>query len=202
MTTGNATAGTGGTTSLDSLRDWIDRTETGTDHVTAMPIAALAATLDLDAVDTRNGAEVPPLWHWMYFAPIARHSELGPDGHPQRGGFLPPVPLPRRMWAGGRLEFRRPLTVGSSIHRQSRIRDVNIKQGRSGALVFVTVDHEISDGGGVAILEQHDIVYRDNPRPDAPAPQGQPAPTDEAFSRHVVPDPVLLFRYSALTFNG
>lgn len=189
-------------TGLDHLRDWIGRTEEHTDRVTATPIAALGATLDLDAVDSKPGAEVPPLWHWLYFIPLARASEIGPDGHPKRGGFLPPVSLPRRMWAGGRLEFRRPLTIGTEITRLSRIRDVSTKAGRSGSLVFVTVDHEISDDRGVAIHEEHDIVYRDNPQPGAAAPKPQPAPTDEAFRREIVPDPVLLFRYSALTFNG
>ncbi|MBX9632948.1 MAG: MaoC family dehydratase N-terminal domain-containing protein [Burkholderiales bacterium] len=189
-------------TGLDHLRDWIGRTEVRTDHVTPTPIAALGATLDLDAVNSNPGAAVPPLWHWLYFLPLARQSTIGADGHPERGGFLPPVPLPRRMWAGGRLEFRRPLVIGADITRISRIRDVSIKTGRSGTLVFVTVDHEISDGEGVAIREEHDIVYRENPQPETPAPQPQPAPVDEAFRREIAPDPVLLFRYSALTFNG
>jgi 3-methylfumaryl-CoA hydratase len=189
-------------TGLDHLRDWIGRTEERTDHAAPTPIAALGATLDLDAVDTNPGAAVPPLWHWLYFLPLARQGEIGADGHPKRGGFLPPVPLPRRMWAGGRLEFRRPLTIGTEITRLSRIRDVSIKTGRSGTLVFVTVDHEISDGAGIAIHEEHDIVYRENPQPGAPAPQPNPAATDEAFHREIAPDPVLLFRYSALTFNG
>lgn len=187
---------------LEHLRDWIGRTETRTDEVTPTPVAALAATLDLDDIENGPGAAVPPLWHWLYFLPLARQSEIGSDGHPRRGGFLPPVPLPRRMWAGGRLEFRRPLVVGAEITRNSRIRDVSIKEGRSGALVFVTVDHEIADANGVAIREEHDIVYRDNPQPGAPAPKPQAAPTDEVFRREIAPDPVLLFRYSALTFNG
>lgn len=187
---------------LDHLRDWIGRTEERVDRITPTPIAALGATLDLDSVDSNPGCEVPPLWHWLYFLPLARQSEIGADGHPKRGAFLPPVPLPRRMWAGGRLEFRRPLTIGAEITRASRIRDVTIKPGRSGTLVFVTVDHEISDDQGVSIHEEHDIVYRENPQPGTPAPQPQPAATDEAFRREIAPDPVLLFRYSALTFNG
>jgi len=187
---------------LDHLRDWIGRSEERRDQVTATPIAALAATLDLDPIETQRGPAVPPLWHWLYFTPLARHSEIGGDGHAKRGGFLPPVPLPRRMWAGGRLEFRRPLKIGEDIVRVSRIRDVTIKEGRTGTLVFVTVGHEISDAGGVAIVEEHDIVYRENPRADAPIQQPYQASADAAFSREIVPDPVLLFRYSALTFNG
>jgi 3-methylfumaryl-CoA hydratase len=154
---------------------------------------------------------VPPLWHWLYFAPLARQSELGPDGHARRGGFLPPVPLPCRMWAGGRFEFRHPLRVGDEITRVSSIVKVDGKTGRSGELVFVTVRHEFSDARGLALTEEHDIVYRDVLPPVSPgagnpagggAPEPQIAATDETFSREIVPDPVLLFRYSALTFNG
>jgi 3-methylfumaryl-CoA hydratase len=187
---------------LNHLRDWVGRSEERTDLITAAPVAALAATLDRDGVDAQPGGEIPPLWHWLYFTPLARQSEIGPDGHAKRGGFLPPVPLPRRMFAGGRFEFRHPLKIGETITRVSRIKDVNIKEGRSGTLVFVTVGHDISSAAGVAVREEHDIVYRENPRPDAAAPKPQPAPTDETFSREIVPDPVLLFRYSALTFNG
>jgi 3-methylfumaryl-CoA hydratase len=187
---------------LHQLRDWVGRTEVRADQVTSAPVAAMAATLDFETFDVSPGAAVPPLWHWLYFTPLARQSEIGPDGHAKRGGFLPPVPLPRRMFAGGRLEFLRPLRVGEEIKRASRIKDVTIKEGRSGTLVFVTVRHEITDAGGAVINEEHDIVYRENPRPDAPAQKPQPAPDGEAFAREIAPDPVLLFRYSALTFNG
>ncbi len=187
---------------LQYLREWIGRTESHSDLITAMPMAALSATLDRGDPEPLPGTDVPPLWHWLYFAPVARASELGPDGHPRRGGFLPPVPLPRRMWAGGRLQFHHPLRVGDEVERLSRIADLNAKQGRSGALAFVTVQHEISNRGGVAITEEHDIVYRDPPSPGAPPARPQPAPGNEEFSREIVPDPVLLFRYSALTFNG
>jgi 3-methylfumaryl-CoA hydratase len=190
------------TANLDRLRDWIGRTEERTDVVTAAPLAALSATLDRDDPAPATGSEVPPLAHWLYFLPAAKHSELGPDGHPKRGGFLPPVPLPRRMWAGGRLTFHSPLRVGDAVTRRSRIADVTIKEGRSGALVFVCVRHEIATARGVALTEEHDIVYRDNPQPGAPAPAPQPAPAQLDFSRDISPDTVLLFRYSALTFNG
>ena len=184
-------------------RDWIGRTERRGDLVTPAPLAMLSATLDRDDPEPVAGSEVPPLWHWLYFLPVARQSGIGPDGHPKRGGFLPPVPQPRRMWAGGRLAFEHPLHVGDEITRSSRIADVNVKEGRSGALVFVTVRHEISDARGVALTEEHDIVYRDNPPPGPqPAAPSQPAPAGEQYSREIVPDPVLLFRYSALTFNG
>ena len=187
---------------LDRLREWIGRTETRVDQVTAAPIAAMSATLDREDAEPKPGTDVPPLWHWMYFMSLARQSDIGPDGHAMRGGFLPPVPLPRRMFAGGRLEFQHPLQVGDLITRTSRIIDVSGKQGRSGELVFVTVRHEFANARGVALAEEHDIVYRENPRPDAPVSKPQPAPAGETFSREIVPDPVLLFRYSALTFNG
>jgi 3-methylfumaryl-CoA hydratase len=128
--------------------------------------------------------------------------EIGADGHPKRGGFLPPVPLPRRMWAGGRLQFAHPIRVGEAVTRRSTITRVDAKQGRSGALVFVTVQHEISNAQGIAVVEEHDIVYRADPEPGALPPTPLPAPTNEDFSRTITPDPVLLFRYSALTFNG
>ncbi|RPH64405.1 MAG: acyl-CoA dehydrogenase [Burkholderiales bacterium] len=184
------------------LQEWIGSTERRADLVTSTPVAALSATLDRDDPEPLPGGDLPPLWHWLYFTPLTRHSELGPDGHARRGGFLPPVPLPRRMWAGGRLEFHHPLRVGDEITRVSRIADVRGKSGRSGSLVFVNVHHAIADSRGVAITEEHDIVYRDNPVPGAPAPAPQPAPAAAAFAREIVPDPVLLFRYSALTFNG
>ena len=186
---------------LQHLRSWIGRSEQRTDTITAAPLAALAAALDRDDPAPATGTAVPPLWHWLYFLPIARQSELGPDGHPRRGGFLPPVELPRRMWAGGRLTFERPLRVGEVATRTSRIDDVTAKDARSGPLVFVTVHHALSTPEGHAISEAHDIVYRGLPAPGSAATP-QRAPTDETFARTVVPDDVLLFRYSALTFNG
>ena len=183
-------------------KEWIGREEGRVDVVTAVPVAALAATLDRDDPAPRTGDQLPPLWHWLYFLPLARQSELGPDGHPKRGGFLPPVTLPRRMWAGGRLDFHQPLRVGDEITRMSRIVDITQKQGRSGALVFVLVRHEISGPGGLAIAEEHDIVYRDDPQPGAPGPVPPTAPDGATWERAVTPDDVLLFRYSALTFNG
>ncbi len=196
---------------LPHLREWLGRSEKRGDLVTAVPLAALSATLDRDDPEPQPGSDVPPLWHWLYFTPLARQSDIGPDGHPRRGGFLPPVALPRRMWAGGRLEFRHPLQVGDEIARTSRIVKVDGKTGRSGELVFVTVRHEVTNARGLALTEEHDIVYRDAPppalpgaqaSPAAPAPAAQAAPTDETFARQIVPDAVLLFRYSALTFNG
>jgi len=188
---------------LDHWRSWTGRTEQRDDVVTAAPLAGWIAMLDrADDPAPGEGTALPPLAHWLYFLPQALQREIGADGHPRRGGFLPPVALPRRMWAGGRLAFHHPLRVGDAVTRRSTIKSVDAKHGRSGALVFVTVLHEVLDAQGVAITEEHDIVYRDHPLPGSPPPPAASAPTDEAYRRAIVPDPVLLFRYSALTFNG
>jgi 3-methylfumaryl-CoA hydratase len=187
---------------LAHWRTWLGRSEQRNDVVTAAPLNAWAATLDRDDPDALPGTGVPPLAHWLFFLPATRQSQIGPDGHPQRGAFLPPVPLPRRMWAGGRLTFHHALQVGETITRTSRIVDVDAKSGRSGALAFVTVRHEITSARGLAITEEHDIVYRDAPASTATPPTAPRAPSDETFGRRIVPDPVLLFRFSALTFNG
>jgi 3-methylfumaryl-CoA hydratase len=187
------------TADAEHLQAWIGRTESAQDQITAAPLRMLRATLDLPA-DAATG-ELPPLWHWLYFLPSARQSEIGPDGHPRRGGFLPPVPLPRRMWAGGELTFSSPLHVGDEVRRVSTIDGVEVKSGRTGPLCFVRVRHEISGPHGLAVREFHDIVYRPEPLAGAPEPAYEAAPPG-AFSQRVVPDDVLLFRYSALTFNG
>ena len=187
---------------IEHLQQWIGRSESRSDIATTTPVQALSATLDRDDPAPQAGDPLPPCWHWLYFLPLHRQSEIGPDGHPQRGGFLPPVALPRRMWAGSRIEFQRPLTLGSRIRRDSRIADVSGKEGRTGPLIFVRVRHEIGDEQGVALIDEHDIVYRDNPKPGDPVPPTQAAPAEHDWSRTICPDDVLLFRYSALTFNG
>ena len=187
---------------LAHLQEWIGKTERYSDTVTAAPYRALSATLDRNDPEPTNGLFLPELWHWLYFLPHAKQSEIGPDGHAQRGGFLPPVPLPRRMWAGSRIKFHAPLLAGQAITRSSKISDVRMKEGRTGPLVFVNVSHEIRAEGQVAISEEHDIVYRDAPGPDDKPVAPTPAPSDAKWSKTITPDDVLLFRYSALTFNG
>ena len=184
---------------IERCREWVGREEERRDVVTAAPLVALSALLDRDDPAPRAGEAAPPLAHWLYFLPRYRQSAAGPDGHAARGEFLPPVPLPRRMWAGSRLEFLRPLVVGAEVARRSRITGVTPKEGRSGALVFVTVRHEVSDAGGLVLTDEHDIVYRGEGG-GVPAPS--PAPAGEAWRREIHPDPLLLFRYSAVTFNG
>ena len=186
------------------LRDWIGRTETVSDVATATPYAALSAVLDRDPERPSPGTVLPSLWHWLYFLPLHRQSEIGPDGHPHRGGFLPPVPLPRRMWAGSQFEFHRPLRIGDRLERTSTIEDVTEKSGRSGPLVFVRVRHEVRQRGAAdnSLTEWHDIVYREAAKAGDPPPKAQAAPDDAVWRKQWVPDDVLLFRYSALTFNG
>jgi 3-methylfumaryl-CoA hydratase len=186
------------------LTKWIGRTESVRDTVGPTPVAALHATLDYPAEPVPAGTPLPPLWHWLYFLPMYRQSELGPDGHAERGGFLPPVPLPRRMWAGGRFAFHSPIRVGDDIVRASTIENVVAKEGRTGPLVFVTVRHEVRINGGPvpALVEHHDIVYRGEKKPDEVEPPPTPAASGAPWQREIVPDDVLLFRYSALTFNG
>jgi 3-methylfumaryl-CoA hydratase len=191
-------------TSLSDLRAWTGRSETVLDQIGATPVKALNATLDHPVLPTDTGSPLPPLWHWLYFLPLHRQSEIGPDGHAKRGGFLPPVPLPRRMWAGSQFEFRSPVRVGDTVERTSTIADVSGKEGRTGKLVFVKVRHEVRCNGAAepAIVEFHDIVYREAKRPGDVEPAPQPAETGAAWQRVIVSDDVLLFRYSALTFNG
>ena len=194
-------------TELD-LQAWIGRSETVIDTIHPTPVAALTATLDHPARAIEVGQPLPPLWHWLYFLPLHRQSDIGEDGHAKRGGFLPPVPLPRRMWAGSQFDFRSPICVGDRVARTSTIADVKVKDGRSGRLVFVKVRHELrcNDAADAALVEFHDIVYREAQqeaqRPGEVQPPPQAAPTGAAWQREIVPDDVLLFRYSALTFNG
>jgi 3-methylfumaryl-CoA hydratase len=199
------------------LTSWIGRSETATDIATAAALNGLAALLDHDAPPW-PADEVVPLGHWLYFLPRIRQSQIDADGHPHRGGFLPPVPLPRRMWAGGRLTFECPIPIGAVLERRSTIADVTLKTGRSGSMVFVTVRHEIAFGGRCAVREEQDIVYREMPAAPAMSaemsgPAADPsrplastgaseAPRPSQWTREVVPDPVQLFRFSALTFNA
>jgi 3-methylfumaryl-CoA hydratase len=187
---------------LDKLKDWIGEKETAVDYVTVPAVHRLAATLDRDDPMPKIGDPLPVGWHAILFPRVVRHAQIGPDGHPQRGDFLPPVPLPRRMFAGKRTTFVNDLRVGDEVQRVSTIKDVTVKQGRSGQMVFVTVKTDISSPRGLAVSEEQDIVYRGEPDPSAPPPTPQPAPAGAAWKNTVTPDPVMLFRYSALTFNG
>jgi 3-methylfumaryl-CoA hydratase len=190
------------TQDLEKLKEWVGQKESDIDYVTVPAVHRLAATLDRDDPRPRMGDPRPAGWHQILFPRVVRHSQIGADGHPQRGDFLPPVPLPRRMFAGKRTTFHADLQVGDTVRRNSVIQEVNIKQGRTGTMVFVTVKTELTSPRGLAITEEQDLVYREAPAPGAPPQPPQPAPGRAVWSRSVTPDPVMLFRYSALTFNG
>lgn len=182
---------------------WVGRTEEAEELIAPAPVQAVAATLDDPTTAFAAGSPLPPLWQWFFFLPRVPQSGLGPDGHPQRGGFMPPIELPRRMFAGARMRFPKPLVIGPPARRRSVIRDVSEKEGRTGKLAFVTVAHVIHQGGEICIEEEQDIVYREPGEPvAAPVPREfAPAPAG-SWTRVITPDPTLLFRFSALTFNA
>ena len=190
------------TQDLEKLKEWIGQTESDIDYVTVPAVHRLAATLDRADPMPKMGDPLPIGWHQILFPRVVRHSQIGADGHPERGDFLPPVPLPRRMFAGKRTTFHADLLVGDAVRRDSVIKDVVIKQGQTGKMVFVTVGTEITGPRGRAITEDHDYVYREAAPGGTPPQPPRPAPGKAVWSRVVTPDPVMLFRYSALTFNG
>jgi 3-methylfumaryl-CoA hydratase len=181
--------------------DWIGREEAHVDVLDARPARLMQSILPT-ADDFTPGTVLPPLWTWLYFHDPARLDALGRDGHAAKGGFLPPVALPRRMWAGGLFEFHGDLRIGDEIERHSKILKVAPKQGRSGPLCFVTVEHLYQRGGKTMWREEHDIVYRADPEPGRRAPAPVPPPVAFSDREEVTPSIVMLFRYSALTFNG
>lgn len=188
------------------IRAWIGRTEQRVDRVSPSRARRLAATLDLEPAEQvgRGLSEhnpLPALWHWLAFLPETPSATLGPDGHPVRGGFLPPVPLERRMWAGARFAFHAPLRIGEAIHRRSEILAVAEKTGASGRLVIVTIGHRLSTESGLAVEEEHDVVYVTIPERFTP-PAPIVAPFNFDWDEGALVDAVRLFRFSALTFNG
>lgn len=184
----------------EQLRSWVGRIVQVSDVLTLEQALRMAALMDLD-VPPADGAELPPLWHWAYFAPHARQSLIDVDGHPVRGDFLPPIALPRRMWAGSRVRFVAPLRIGQPVSRRSEILSVEPKNGKQGRLLFVTIRHVLSNEAGVAIDEEQDIVYREPPT--SSPPPALPAEAKQAeWSDALTPDAVMLFRYSALTYNA
>lgn len=192
---------TGLLTQLPELAGWqpsVAEMETSIDARTATMLAAI-----FDQAPMRDGDELPPSWHWAFFIEPALQRDLGADGHARKGGFLPPIDLPRRMFAGSYIKFHRPLLIGGTYRRASKIASIEMKEGRSGKLAFVKVEHVISDAEGTEHLtEQQDIVYRE---PDGATKKSAPAPMEVkawTWTQDIVTDPVMLFRYSAVTFNG
>lgn len=188
---------------LEYLRTWIGKSRTDEDLISARHARLMAATIDYTATEKIcDGASLPPLWHWIYFLEGVPASELGNDGHPARGGFMPPVPLPNRMWAGGRVEFISPVIIGAFVRKESSVLKVDHKVGRSGDLVFVTVLHEVKTlQGDLLIREEQDIVYKDSAVSGHNTGISTAAPSAQ-FTKTYTPTSTMLFRYSALTFNG
>jgi 3-methylfumaryl-CoA hydratase len=189
---------------LQLLQRSIGNTVAEQDRVDPRLVARMSAALNRDSCPA-NGEALPLPWHWLLFSPIVRADQTGTDGHPARGGFVPDIPLPRRMWAGSQVEVKQALRVGDTVQRRSTITDVQAKSGRSGPLVFVTIAHEIQNAQReTAISETQQLVFREAPRSPytAPAGSGHEAPAGAQWQHLVSADELLLFRYSALTYNG
>jgi 3-methylfumaryl-CoA hydratase len=183
------------------LQNWVGKKEEKRDRIDTTPIKALALTLNDKELKVEEGNPLPEIWYWLYFLPMVPMSEVGVDGHPKRGGFLPPISLERRMWASSRLRFHQDLIIGEEISKNSEIVKVSEKEGKTGRMVFVTVKHSIQSQRGVAVEEEQDIVYLPMPKSYVqPAPN--PVPVDLQWKEEYPINPVFLFRFSALTFNG
>ncbi len=187
---------------LNHLRTWIGRISEDDDLLHPRHAHLMAATIGQSPLPLQTGAQLPPLWHWLYFLQGLPPTELGADSHPARGGFLPPVPLSNRMWAGGQLDFEGELALGASVRKRSQVVAVDHKLGRSGDLVFVTVRHEVVHEGQTVITERHNIVFKDPNPPQAASVVAEPSRPAPVHVEHVTPNTTTLFRYSALTFNG
>lgn len=187
---------------MPNIDDWVGKSREQVDRIDGGLLAGMSAALDRDDAPVRKGDPLPPCWHWMYFRDGTRQSELGLDGHPERPALMPPSDLPRRMWAGSRISFRAPLRVGDAARKISEIESITPKSGKSGQLLFVNLRHTVLNGADeVAIEEEQNIVYREAAKPGDAPPAPRPAPEQAPWRRDLQPDPILLFRYSALTFN-
>ena len=189
------------TLDIADLRPWIGRQETVADTLWPWPAAAMAALLD-QVKAPRPGDPLPPLWHWVYFLAMHPQSRIAEDGHARRGDFIPPIGLPRRMFAGARLTFSRPLRIDEEAQRTSTIAGIESKAGRSGELILLKIRHEVATAAGPAMVEEHDIVYRDRPRDDAPVHEPRHRPTAPVWRAKIHADVAMLFRYSALLFSA
>jgi len=186
---------------IEEYRKWIGRTEVVTQPAELWPVCGLYAVLD-KAEPPKIGDTLPPCGHWLYFTPMVGQSKIGFDGHPERGDFLPPITEPRRMWAASDIAFHAPIKLGDNLEKRARIADVSLKEGATGALIFVTIENEYRVAGTLCLSEKQSLVYRDPPKPDEAPPPPKAAPAKPDWSKKIEPDPVMLFRYSAITFNG
>ncbi|MCG8412894.1 MAG: MaoC family dehydratase N-terminal domain-containing protein [Pseudomonadales bacterium] len=185
----------------EAWQEWIGRQQQVDDHIRESTLLAMGATLDGIQQDFSRNGIVPALWHWLYFLDKAPQTQLANDGHEKRGNFLPPVPLPRRMWAASKLKFHSPLRVDEQARRESTIKSIETKEGKSGSLVFVTVDHHVHGSKQLAISEEQTIVYRDHSKDNSKV-TGRKVEESADFEKTIAPDILLLFRYSSLTFNA
>ena len=184
------------------LNAWLGKSQTKTATLNLEHAKLLAVTLDVDASSFEEGDALPACWQWAWFNDALPQSELGRDGHPKKGGFLPPIELPRRMWAGGNMEIKSPLTIGNKITKKTTIKNIVEKSGKSGKLCILTLSHDFYDQDTLCISEEQNLVYREDPKSDAPQAQLITPPNEASIEESVIPHPVLMFRYSALTFNG
>ena len=180
---------------------WKGRDDVQTERLDGWPVRGLRALLD-QPVTAEEGGDAPPLAQWLWFVPMVPQAEIDTDGHPRRGGFLPPVALPRRMWAGSDVTFHAPMPIGAVVTKTMRVADISLKEGSTGPLVFLRVENRYAEAGRPLLDETQILVYRDKPAPDAPVPKPRPAPEAAAWSRPVAATAALLFRYSAVTFNA
>ena len=187
---------------VNDYKEWIGKTLESKDELSLSPLNRMAATLDNQLREFRLGEDIPPLWHWLYFLESTPQSMLAEDGHAKKGSFLPPITLPRRMWAGSRFNFKKSLKAGDIVSRTSSIKDISVKQGKTGTLVFVNVSHDISTNAGLALSEEHDIVFREKSKATTTTLTTKKSDIKPDFSETFIPNPTILFRYSALTFNA
>src|SRR5215471_14319150 len=189
---------------IEQLKQHIGRRVTVTDIASAAPANLLRHTFGRSDPEFKSGDALPPGWHLLYFLPRFDPSELRPDGSPRDSGVVPPMPLPRRMFAGERVRFHRSIRIGDELRRETELADLALKSGGTGTLVFATVVSRIFVSGGLALEEERRTVFREEVKPGErnQAPRREAAPADVPWRRAVAPDPVLLFRFSALTFNS
>ena len=182
---------------------WIPKVDSCTELISPAPINKLAATLNEAAPDYQDGDNLPPLWHWIFFIKPAPHADLGRDGHPKRGDFLPPVALPKRMFAGMKTDYLHPLIIGHEAERESEVIDIKEKKGASGPLIFIRAQTKIKQKGRLCIMDEQEIVYREMGAPlTLPETKHLPEPPPNSWSQEMIADAAMLFRFSAVTFNG
>ena len=185
---------------MNELQSWLGKSTNSEVILDAAQANHMVVTLDR-APTFQTGDPLPPAWHWLYFHDLVKASDLGQDGHPKLGLILPPVPLPKRMWAGGSFAFHTPLRLGDKVQRTSVIRSITAKEGRSGLLYFVVVEHTLTTGGVLNLVEEQTIVYRELAS-ETQVSNAQAAPTNADYQQVYTLNSTALFRYSALTFNG